>query len=177
MEEMKMPLHFEDLDVIPEVAGLHSVLIVPCNICPAVTVAVRKNKPFLRLFRSFFKSVPFDKYIKALQSRLKENGVNSKVFKSILYHQWFMCMWPQAKRKKLKKIAEQFDAVIVFGCESATQTVRDAVDSSKCKVIEGMKVTGIMNAQLKIKLPADITFENCKIIPASPTEQEEEPST
>jgi len=38
-----MPIHFNDLDVISEVAGLSSVLIVPCNMCPAVTVAVREK--------------------------------------------------------------------------------------------------------------------------------------
>jgi hypothetical protein len=42
-----MPIHFENLDVVPEVAGLSSALIVPCNMCPAVTVASReKNLSF-----------------------------------------------------------------------------------------------------------------------------------
>ncbi len=30
-----MPIHFNDLDVVSEVAGLSSALIVPCNMCPA----------------------------------------------------------------------------------------------------------------------------------------------
>jgi len=34
-----MPIHFDDLDVVSEVAGLSSALIVPCNMCPAATVA------------------------------------------------------------------------------------------------------------------------------------------
>ena len=87
-----MPIHFNDLDVVSEVEGLSSVLIVPCNMCPAVTVAVRERKPFMQLFRSFLKSVPFEQYLKTLQSRLRENGVSTKVFKSIPYHQWFMCI-------------------------------------------------------------------------------------
>jgi hypothetical protein len=42
-----MPIHLDDLDVVSEVAGLSSALIVPCNMCPAVTVAVReKNLSF-----------------------------------------------------------------------------------------------------------------------------------
>jgi hypothetical protein len=96
-----MPIHFDDLDVVSEVAGLSSALIVPCNMCPAVTVAVRERKPFMQLFRSFLKSAPFELYLKALQSRLSEIGVRTKVFNSILYHQWFMCMWTSGKRKKL----------------------------------------------------------------------------
>ena len=85
-----MPLHFDDLDVISEVAGLSSALIVPCYMCPAVTVAVRENKPFIQLFRHFLKSAPFEQYMKTMQSRLKENGVKSKVFKSVPSHEWFM---------------------------------------------------------------------------------------
>ena len=34
-----MPIHFNDLDVVSEVSGLSSALIVPCYMCPAVTVA------------------------------------------------------------------------------------------------------------------------------------------
>jgi hypothetical protein len=162
-----MPIHFNDMDIVSEVAGLTYALIVPCNMCPAVTVAVRENKPFMQLFRSFLKSAPFEKYMKALQSKLKENGVNAKVFKSIFYHQWFLCMWTSGKRKKLQKYARHYDAVIVLGCESATETVRDAVDSIDCKVIEGMKVAGIMNAKLSFNLPSNVSFEDCKVVPIS----------
>ena len=69
-----MPIHFDDLDIVSEITGLSSALIVPCKMCPAVTVAVRDRKPFMQLFRSFLKSVPFEQYLKDLQSRLKENG-------------------------------------------------------------------------------------------------------
>ena len=162
-----MPIHFNDLDVVPEVAGLSSALIVPCNMCPAATVAVREKKPFMQLFRSFLKSAPFEQYMRALQSRLRENGVTTKVFKSSFPHQWFMCMWTSGKRKKLQKHAEKYEAVIVLGCDSATETVRDVVKSTDCKVIEGMKVTGIMNAKLSFHLPSNISFEDCKIVPIS----------
>jgi hypothetical protein len=72
-----MPIHFDDLDVVSEVAGLNSALIVPCNMCPAATVAIREKKPFMQLFRSLLKSAPFEEYISALQSRLREEGVNT----------------------------------------------------------------------------------------------------
>ena len=160
-----MPLHFENLDVVSEVSGLSSALIVSCNMCPAVTVAVREGKPFIRLFRSILKSVPFEQYQKSLQFQLREHGVDTKIFKSIPYHQWFMCMWTSGKRKKLQKCAEKYDAVIVLGCESAIETVRDAVKSYDCKVIEGMETTGIMNAELRFNLPGNVSFENCITVP------------
>jgi hypothetical protein len=162
-----MPIHFNDLDVVSEAVGLKSALLVPCNMCPAVTVAVREKRPFLRLFRSFIRSAPFDEYIKDLQARLEDKGVKTDVFKSNLYHQWFMCMWTEQRQKKLRKYARQHDAVIVLGCDSATETVRDAVKSLDCKILEGMKVSGIMNAKLSVHLSGEISFEDCRTVPIS----------
>ena len=48
-----MPIHLEHLDVANEVAGLSPALIVPCYMCPAVTVAVKERKPFIQFFRKF----------------------------------------------------------------------------------------------------------------------------
>jgi len=169
-----MPIHLDDVDVVSEVAGLRSALIVPCNMCPAVTVAAREKKPFLRLYRNLLKSAPFERHIKALQSRLREEGLSTKVFESNLPHQWFMCMWTSSRRRKLQRQAAQHQAVIVFGCESATETVRQAVRSADCKVIEGMAVTGIMNAKLTFRLPGNLCFEDCKVVPLSQKTKEEQ---
>lgn len=168
----QMPIHFDDLDVMPEVAGLGSALIVPCNMCPAVTVALREQKPFMEFFRSFTTSAPFEGYIRALQSRLQEKGLSTEVFRSRLYHQWFMCMWTSGRQEKLRRYASQYDAVIVLGCPSATETVREAVRGTGCRVIEGMVVSGIMNAKLKFHLPCNVSFEDCRIIPLSGHEKE-----
>lgn len=162
-----MPIHFEDLDVESEVAGLSSALVVPCNMCAGATVAVRDGRPFLQLFKGPLKSAPLEQYIKALQSQLEEKGVNTKVFGSLLPHHWFLCMWSSARRNKLLACARQSEAVIVLGCESATETVRDAVKSTNCKVVEGMGVTGIMNAELRFRFPGNVSFENCRIVPLS----------
>jgi hypothetical protein len=162
-----MPIYLRDLDVLPETAGLNSALIVPCNMCPAVTVAVREQKPFIKLFSNFLKSVPFEEHVKALQSKLRDQGVATKVFKSPLYHQWFLCMWTSGRRKKLQKYAQQYDAVIVLGCDSAVATVRDLLESTDCKVIRGMEIAGIMNAKPSFKLPCTISFEDAKVVPIS----------
>jgi hypothetical protein len=162
-----MPIHFSDLDIFSKIEGVKSALIVPCTMCPAATVAVREQKPFMQLFRNPFMSAPFEQYIKALKSRLADEGVRTEVFKSRLYHQWFMCMWTGGRRDKLRKRASQHDAVIVLGCDSATATVQEAAQAAGCKVIEGMKVSGIMNAQLKFQLPGNVSFEGCRIVPIS----------
>ncbi|MHC4166678.1 MAG: putative zinc-binding protein [Planctomycetota bacterium] len=166
-ELSQMPLYLNDLDMASEVAGLSSALIVPCNMCPAVTVAVREKKPFIRFFRNFLKSAPFERHIRTLQSRLREKGVKTKVFKSSLPHQWFLCMWTSGQHKKLQKHAKKHDAVIVLGCDSATETVRNSVKSTNCTVIKGMEVAGMINARLKFHLPCNVSFDDCKIIPIS----------
>jgi hypothetical protein len=160
-----MPIHFKDLDVVSEAAGVKSALIVPCNMCPAATVAIREKKPFMQIFRSLLKSLPFEHYLNKLQASLKEQGINTELFRSNFYHQWFMCMWTSAQRKKLLKAAKKHEAVIVLGCDSATETVKDSVKSIDCKVIEGMVVTGIMNATLRLHFPCNICFEDCRIVP------------
>ena len=169
-----MPIHFNDLDVVSETSGLNSALIVPCNMCPAVTVAVREEKPFIRFFSNFLKSVPFEQYMGTLESRLREKGVNTKVFKSYMPHQWFLCMWTSRRCKKLQKHAKQYEAVIVLGCDSATETVRDSVTSPGCKVIEAMETVGIMNAKLRFELPCNVSFEDCKVIPIAQQKGEED---
>jgi hypothetical protein len=162
-----MPIHLDDRDVAPEVAGSRSALLVPCNMCPAVTVAVKNHQPFLSLFRNPLRSAPFEGHIRALQSRLGAQGVSTRVFRSDLPHQWFMCMWTAGRRKKLRSQAEGHDTVIVLGCDSATETVRDAVGSTGCRVIQGMEVTGVMNARLAFDLPGDVSFRGCKTVPLS----------
>lgn len=161
-----MPIHFEDRDLTPEIEGLRSALIVPCNLCPAVTVAMRENRPFLRLFRSPVKSEPLEDYLAALRARLGERGVGTKVFRSNLYHQWFLCMWTARRREKLRRHALGYDAVIVLGCDSATETVRELVPAG-VKVIEGMRISGIMNGRLRFRLPGDLVFDDSKVVPLS----------
>lgn len=170
-----MPLHFnvDDPDVVSEVAGLSSALIVPCYLCPAVNVAVRENEAWIQLFRHFLKSAPFERYLKTLRSRLEVHGVKTEVFKSIPSHEWFMCMWTSGKRKKLLERAKHHDAVIVLGCASATETVANAVKSTDCKVIEGMRVDGMMNARMTFRFPANVSFEDPKRV-SIPRRREEQ---
>ena len=161
-----MPIHFEDQDVVSEADGLRSALIVPCNLCPAVTVATRQNRPFMRFFRSPVKSAPFEEYLEAMRSRLEERGVRSRVFRSNIYHQWFMCMWTERRRKKLAREAQDYDAVVVLGCDSATETVREVL-AADVKVIEGMNTTGIMNGRMSFRLPDKLVFDGCKVVSIS----------
>jgi Asp/Glu/hydantoin racemase len=121
----------------------------------------------MQFFRNPLRSAPFEEYLDALQRRLRDQGVMTKVFRSRLYHQWFLCVWSARRRRRLKNCAKKYDAVIVLGCASATETVRNVVDSTDVKVIEGMTPTGIMNARLKLEWPGKVFFEDSTVVPMS----------
>ena len=39
------------------------------------------------------------------------------------------------------------------------------MESTNCKVVEGVKLTGIMNAKLRLHLPGHISYGDCKTVP------------
>jgi hypothetical protein len=133
--------------------------------CPAVTVATKENKPFIQFMSHLLKAPPCEKHIKGLQSALSEKGLETKVFESRFVHQWFLCMWTSGRRRKLKRELDKYDSAIILGCDSATETVRDLVDATDCKMIQAMEVVGFMNAKMKFSLPCNITFEDCRVVP------------
>ena len=157
-----MPFFLNDLDVAAEVGGVDSALIVSCYMCPAVTVAAREGKPFLRLFSNFIKSAPFEEHMEGIRSELAGVGLQTKLYRSL-----FLCMWPTSRRKKLAAHAKDYDAVVVLACDSAVETVSDAVQSCGCKVIKGMEVAGITNVKMSFSLPCDISFKEATMVPIS----------
>lgn len=156
-----MPLYLNDVDVVSQVEGARSVLIVPCRMCPATSLAVRNNRPFFELFKSFLRSPPLEEHIKKLQSRLEERRLTTGVY---LPRQFLACAWTASERKRLLKRAKQFDTVIVLGCDSATESARDALKSTDCKVIQGMEVAGIVNVKIRFHWPGTLSLEDCNII-------------
>lgn len=157
-----MPFYLNDLDLSAQVKGVSSALIVSCYMCPAVTVAAREEKPFIRLFSSFVKSDPFEQYMKGIQSELDRVNIDSQLYRSL-----FLCMWPIGRRKKLAKRARDYDALVVLACDSAAETVRDAVKSSGCRVIKGMEVAGITNVKMSFSLPCNVSFKEAKMVAIS----------
>ena len=65
-----MPIYLKDVDVVPEVAKFKSALIVLCRFCPAASLAMRKDKPYIEFFRSFLKTESYEQLINNIQSRL-----------------------------------------------------------------------------------------------------------
>jgi hypothetical protein len=86
-------------------------------------------------------------------------------FRSNLYHQWFLRMWTTRRRKKLQERARKYEAAIVLGCDTGNEAVRESVRTTGCRVIEGMEVSGFINAKLRFRLPCDICLEKCRVVP------------
>ena len=154
-----MPFYLEESDVVSELADCKSVLIVPCRFCPAASMAVRNNEPYIAFPRSSLKTASYERLIKRVRSAFEGRGIRADVFKSNLIHQFVLCMWTSKRRKKLKQVARDYEALVVMGCEAAVDTVRDAVGSASCRVVQGMNTEGIMSIQPRFNLPGTIRLE------------------
>ena len=96
---------------------------------------------------------------------MENEGIKADVFESKIIHQFVLCMWTEKRRKKLLKRAKEYEALIVLGCEAAVNTVSDAVQSTSCKVLQGLETEGIMSIQPRLHLPANISLELQSLTP------------
>ena len=166
-----MPFYFDEKDVGQEVEGLQSVLIVPCRFCPAASAAVRSEEPYIQFTRHFLKTDAYERLIAKTKSDLENQGIRTDVFQSHLVHQFVLCMWTARRRKQLADVAKSCDALVVLGCEAAVDTVRAAVDSSACQVIQGVKTEGLMSIQPRLSLTGTVRLELQGISPTTFPEQ------
>jgi len=160
-----MPFFLKDIEEFPELEHFQSVLIIPCRFCPAASMAVSKNRAYFEFFRTFLKTAAYEELIDTIQSNLEKKGVKTDVFKGYLPHQFVVCMWTMRRRKRLLKSSANYDALLVLGCEAAVDTIHDAVQSTPCKVFQGMRSEGIMSIQPRFHLPSSISLQLNNVTP------------
>ena len=160
-----MPVYLKDIHEFSALERFGSVLIVPCRFCPAASLAVRRNAPYFEFLKKFLKTASYEQYIETIQSNLEKKGVKTDIFKSYLPHQFVVCMWTSRRRKKLMKCARNYDAVVVMGCEAAVQTIHDSIESTSCKMFQGMRTEGIMSIKPGFHFPCNISLELNKVTP------------
>ena len=95
-----MPFCLDVTDVAPEVVNFKSVLIVPCRFCPAASMAVRDNEPYIEFPRRFLKTASYERLINTMKNIFENRGIKTSVFKSNLPHQFVLCMWTTRRRKE-----------------------------------------------------------------------------
>ena len=171
-----MPIYLKDVDVVPEATKFQSALIVLCRFCPAASLAVRNDKPYIAFFRNLLKTEPYENLVDNMQSRLKKEGLKTSVFKGNLLN-YLICLWTSGWRKKFIKHASQFEAVIVMGCESAYESVQEILKSTNCHVFQGMESEGVLNAIPKVHLPFNISLEKFNVTHVVYQEKQSEKET
>lgn len=154
-----MPILMDPIDVLPDLDGTESVLVVPCRFCPAASMAVRNGEPYIEFPRRALKTASYERLVRAMRERMEHRGIRVGVFKSRLLHQFVLCMWSSRRRRKLARLARNYEAVVVIGCEAAVDTVREALKANSCKVVSAMKTEGIMSIQPTFRLPCNISLE------------------
>lgn len=160
-----MPVYLNAIKDFSELAKFKSVLIVPCRFCPAASLAVSRQAPYFKFFSSFLKTPSYEHYLDTVQANLKSKGLKTDVFKSYLPHQFVVCMWTSRRRRKLSKVARNYDAVLVMGCEAAVDTVQDSIDSTASRVFQGMRMSGIMSIKPLFQAPCNVSLELNRITP------------
>ena len=170
-----MPVYLKEVEEFEELEKFGSVHIIPCRFCPAASLAISRNEPYFDFLRQFLKTASYEKYIETTRSHLEKRGVKADVFRSYLPHQFVVCMWTARRREKIRKRAENYDALVVMGCEGAVETICDSIQSTSCKVFQGMRTEGIMSIKPRFELPGKISLELNHITPlvhqAANTEQ------
>ena len=160
-----MPFYLDAPDVIPEIVNFKSVLIVPCRFCPAASMAVRSNEPYIEFPRRFLKTASYERQLAEMKDSFEKRGIKTGVFKSHFLHQFVLCMWTAKRRKALLKRARNYEAVVVMGCEAAVATIRGTLESTACHVISGLRSEGIMSIQPRFALPCNVRLDLESVTP------------
>ena len=161
-----MPLHLEALDVSDRLRNYRSVLIVSCPICPPASLASDCEAPFIEFFKHGIRTPAYEKHLDGIREQLDDEGIRTGTFTSYLPCA-AACLWTQGQRKRLRNKARNYDAAIVMGCESARQTVEDALENVDCDVLLAMELVGITNAKLKFEFPFTIKLEDLSRVGAN----------
>ncbi|MCP3921673.1 MAG: hypothetical protein GY714_03715 [Desulfobacterales bacterium] len=167
-----MPFYLKEVDIIPEVEKCKSALIVICRFCPAASLAARKEEPYIEFFRRFLNTNSYEQLINNMQYRLEAKGLKTDSFRGGLLN-FIICMWTSGIRQKLLKVASQYEAIVVMGCEAAYQSVCNILASTDCKIFSGMESEGVLEAIPKFHLPFSISLELNSVTPIHFPDQDE----
>ncbi len=168
-----MPIYLEPKDVTTDLKDFHSVLIVSCPICPPMSMAMQTKKPFIDFLKHGIKTKAFEDYIKSVRKPLEENGVHTDVYTTRAPSP-MMCLWTEKQRGKLLKRVRDHDAVLVVGCKSAIQVVKDVLKDTNCQVFPAMQMKAIANATMKFEFPMKIKFDMLPLKKKRRTSQHED---
>jgi len=153
-----MPVNLTPRDVSADLAGFDSVLIASCPVCPPMCLAMKKEEPFIEFFKHGFRTNAFEEYIQSIRDSLTQRGVKTGVV-SIHTPTPMMCLWTKGQRERLLKRARDYEAVLMLACDSGTESAKDALKDTDCKVIQALDMDGVINATTSIRFPMTIVMK------------------
>jgi hypothetical protein len=161
-----VPLFLEPVDVLHDLEGVRSVLIVSCPICPAFSLAMRQTAPLVDVAKSGLKPIALRDHVAKLRKALESQGVRTEAF-TIYAPIPMMCLWTQRQHRRLAKQARRFEAALVLGCESAAYTATQALKDTGCKVVQAMRLQGITNATIGYERSMKLVLRDKARVPVS----------
>ena len=159
-----MPFYLKETDVVPELAGCRSALIVVCRFCPATSISLTRGEPYLDLWRGFPNTRPFEDHVADLRRRLAEQGLETEVFRGNLLN-FMTCIWSTKLRRELRDTARRYETAVVLGCDAACDSVRDILAPTDCRVVHGMWSEGVWDATPQVKWPGRVSFDLVSVTP------------
>ena len=153
-----MPVNLTPREVSSDLEGFNSVLIASCPVCPPMCLAMQKKEPFIEFFKHGTKTAAFEEYIQSIRDSLTQRGVRTGVF-SIHAPTPMMCLWTKRQRARLRKRAEDYEAVLILACDSGTESAKDALKDTDCQVIQSLDMDGVINATTSIHFPLTVVME------------------
>jgi hypothetical protein len=159
-----MPVHLEPLDVAAELAPFRAVLLVACPVCPPVSLALQEDARLIEFFRHGIRTEAFEDYVRTLRAGLEQAGKRTGVFR-IHTPLPMVCLWTEGQRRRLRRRARGYDAVLVLGCDSATRTVKDSLADTARPVFQSMRMTGLSNATAEFRWPLNIELKHGTDVP------------
>lgn len=159
-----MPFYLREREVVDEVSGDESVLIVVCRFCPAASMAARYGLPYLEPMRRGLTTRCFEEHVADLRSRLGRQGCRTTVLRGHLRN-FVVCMWSAGQKRKLRRLAAEHDAVVVMGCKGALESVTRILGSLPCRIIPGMEDEAVLSVTPRLGFPLRITLDCFHLTP------------
>ncbi len=153
-----MPFRLAECDITDAVAGTRAALLVPCGFCPAVSFAVRTGRPYLTPLRHGLRTPVYEEHVRKLKTELEARGLKVRRFDWWSPHQLVVCMWTEARRTALARLAAEHDVVVVIGCDAARKMIEDRLAGSGVTVVQAMRMEGLMDVVPVLEFPCRLSL-------------------
>ena len=138
-----MPFYLKETDLGLRIPDLASVLVVVCRFCPAASMATRHDQTYLDPLRTGLRTAVFEDHLARTVADLGRRGIRATVFQGGI-RDFMVCVWSAQKRAEMIQLAAEHEAVLVFGCSGAVESVRKMLSDLDRPLYRAMDDEGIL---------------------------------